>query len=382
MQRLIAKSVATVSEFLTVSSSSRQSPRLEKHQPWLPGQGRNDIAPERYSASSKQPDPCAQSKMKALFFDGKPGLREVERPSAGPGEALIRVSMAGICGTDREILRGYAGFRGILGHEFVGRVVECDEKDWVGKRVVGEINVACGRCARCLRGLGRHCPNRTVMGIVNRPGCLAEYVALPSSNLHIVPDSVPDEAAVFAEPVAAAAEILEQLTLPRGQRVAILGDGRLGLLISQVLRHAGQTVTVIGKHNWKLDLARAWGAVVSKNSEADFMPASFPMVVEATGTPRGLEEALRLVEPRGIVILKSTFHLPATLDTIKVVVDEITLLGSRCGNFSVALDLLRAGHVQVGPLVTKVFPIEAGIEAFEYLDQTVCLKVLLAVNPA
>lgn len=322
-----------------------------------------------------------QSKMKALLFDGRPELREVAVPAISAGEALIRVSMAGICGTDREILRGYAGFRGILGHEFVGRVVECAEMEWVGKRVVGEINITCGRCAQCLRGMGRHCPNRAVMGIVNRPGCFAEYVALPCSNLHVVPDSVPDEAAVFAEPVAAAAEILEQLTLPRGQRVAILGDGRLGLLISQVLKHAGQELAVIGKHDWKLNLARAWGAAISKNSEADFRPASFPLVVEATGTPRGLEEALRLVEPRGTVVLKSTFHVPATLDTIKVVVDEITLLGSRCGSFSVALDLLREGHVRVEPLVTKIFTLDAGIDAFEYLDKTPSLKVLLAVNP-
>jgi alcohol dehydrogenase len=318
--------------------------------------------------------------MKALIFEGTLELREVAVPAIAAGEALIRVSMAGVCGTDREILRGYAGFRGILGHEFVGQVVECAIQEWVGQRVVGEINITCGRCAQCQRGLGRHCPNRTVMGIANRPGCFAEYVALPCSNLHAVPDSISDEAAVFTEPVAAAAEILEQLPLPPGQRVAILGDGRLGLLIAQVLMSAGQEVTLIGKHDWKLELARAWGAAVSKNGVADFKPASFPMVVEATGTPRGLEESVRLVEPRGTVVLKSTFHGPANLDVTKVVVDEITLLGSRCGNFSVALDLLCKGRVRVEPLVTKVFPLEAGIEAFEYLEQTPCLKVLLAVH--
>jgi alcohol dehydrogenase len=316
--------------------------------------------------------------MNALFFDGKLALREVDRPRPAPGEALIQVTLAGICGTDCEILKGYSSFRGILGHEFIGRVVECDEKDWLGRRVVGEINVTCGQCSWCGRGLGRHCPYRTVMGIAKRDGTFAEVVALPLRNLHAVPEEVSDEAAVFVEPLAAAAEILEQMRIAHGTRVAVLGDGRLGLLVAQVLNHAQARVTVIGKHRWKLDLARKWGAEVLSLGKEELQPGSFPVVVDATGSPRGIEEALRLVEPRGTVVMKSTFHDAARLDATKLVVDEVTLLGSRCGDFSTALELLRHGHVSVQHLVSKVFPLESGLEAFEYLEHTSCLKVLLA----
>jgi len=316
--------------------------------------------------------------MKALYFDGQLTLREVEKPRPGPGEALIQVTLAGICGTDLEILKGYLGFRGILGHEFVGRVVECAEKKWVGKRVVGEINVSCGECDLCLWGLGRHCPHRTVMGIVNRDGAFAEYMVLPVVNLHEVPKSIPDEAAVFVEPLAAATEILEQMTVLPAAQVAVLGDGRLGLLVAQVLRHARAKVTVIGKHGWKLDLARSWGVKVATAGDRELPARSFNVVVEATGSPSGLGEALRLVAPRGTVVMKSTFPETAHFDTSKLVVDEITLLGSRCGNFPIALDILARGQVKVRPLVSKTFPLEAGQEAFAYLKETSCLKVLLA----
>jgi len=316
--------------------------------------------------------------MKALYFDGKLALLEVEIPRPGPGEALIQVTLAGLCGTDREILKGYSGFRGILGHEFVGRVVEGDDEKWLGKRVVGEINVSCGECDLCLWGLGRHCPQRTVMGIVNRDGAFAEYLVLPVVNLHEVPPAIPDEAAVFVEPLAAAAEILEQMRILPATRVAVLGDGRLGLLVAEVLRHAGGEVTVIGKHGWKLDLARSWGLKVSSVGDGEFRAGSFPVVVEATGSPAGLKEALRLAAPRGTVVIKSTFREPAHFDTAKLVVDEITLLGSRCGNFAVALEMLARGHVKVQHLVSKTFSLEDGLRAFAYLDQTSCLKVLLA----
>lgn len=318
--------------------------------------------------------------MKALYFDGKLALRQVDKPRRAPEEVLLRVLLAGICGTDREILKGYSAFRGIPGHEFVGQVVECDEKPWLGKRVVGEINVTCGRCAWCTRGLGRHCPHRTVMGIVNRDGAFAEYVVLPLCNLHEVPEEVSNEAAVFVEPLAAAAEILEQMRIEPGTRVAILGDGRLGLLVAQVLDHAQAQVTLIGRHAWKLDLARSWGARVHSASEGELPPSSFRVVVDATGSPQGLEEALRLVEPRGTVVMKSTFHDSPRFDAAKLVVDEVTLLGSRCGNFLTALDLLRRGHVSVEHLVSEVFPLEEGVEAFEYLERTSCLKVLLATK--
>ena len=321
--------------------------------------------------------------MKALYFDGKLTLRELEKPRAGPGEALIEVLRAGICGTDREILKGYSGFRGIPGHEFVGRVVECSEKshkNLLGKRVVGEINVTCGACDWCMRGLGRHCPRRTVMGIVNRPGAFAEFVTLPVVNLHEVATEMSDEAAVFAEPLAAAAEILEQVRIDAGTRAAVLGDGRLGLLVAQVLRHASAQVTVVGKHALKLALARSWSLETADAGGTQLPSKSFSVVVDATGSPQGLAEALRLVEPRGTVVMKSTFHELAGFDTANLVVDEITLLGSRCGNFATALELLRAGHVEVRKLVSRTFPLDQGVEAFEYLNQSSCLKVLLAPN--
>ncbi len=317
--------------------------------------------------------------MKALWFDGNLALREVDKPRPGPGEALIQVLLAGICGTDREILKGYSGFRGVPGHEFVGRVAECEEKKWLGKRVVGEINVSCGECDLCLWGLGRHCPRRTVMGIVNRDGAFAEYVVLPVLNLHEVPEAVSDEMAVFVEPVAAAAEILEQRPIQPGTRAAVLGDGRLGLLVAQVLQHAEAQVTLIGRHGWKLDLARSWGIRVQRAGE-DVPQAAFALVVEATGSPRGLEQALRLVKPRGTVVMKSTFREPALFDTAKLVVDEVTLLGSRCGNFPTAIELLRRGHVDVQNLVSKTFPLEEGLEAFSFLAKTSCLKILLATQ--
>ncbi len=206
--------------------------------------------------------------MRALVFDGKLSLREVEKPAPQPDEALIRVKLAGICGTDREILKGYSAFRGVIGHEFVGQVVESADPTWIGERVVGEINISCGECAWCLRGLGRHCPRRTVMGIVNRPGCFAEYAALPLRNLHRVPAAIPDEAAVFVEPLAAAAEILAQTRLEPGTGVAVLGDGRLGLLVAQVLKNAGCRVLLVGKHAWKLELARPWGIMVMAEGQS------------------------------------------------------------------------------------------------------------------
>jgi alcohol dehydrogenase len=320
--------------------------------------------------------------MRALVFDGKLALRDIEKPIPAAGEAVIRVTLAGICGTDLEILKGYSAFRGVLGHEFVGKVVESAKPGWVGERVVGEINISCGECSWCSRGLGRHCPHRTVMGIVNRAGCFAEYVALPLRNLHRVPAAVSDEAAVFVEPLAAAAEILEQLRVAPGTTVAVLGDGRLGLLVAQVLKNAAAQVILVGKHEWKLDLARSWGVRCMVEGKNDLRAASVPVVVEATGSPQGLAEAFRLVEPRGTVVMKSTFHDPAPFDATKLVVDEITLIGSRCGNFPAALDLLQRKLISVQPLLSKVFPLEEGLEAFEYLERTACLKVCLANSRA
>jgi threonine dehydrogenase-like Zn-dependent dehydrogenase len=334
--------------------------------------------PSSKQASSAGMKPYYKCMLAVHLEGGAVSLREVPVPARPPGFALLRTIVAGICNTDLELQRGYYGFAGTPGHESVAEVVEADTRSLLGKRVAGEINLACGGCDWCRRGLGRHCPQRTVVGIVNRPGVFAEFVALPASNLHEVPEAIPDRAAVFVEPVAAAAEILEQLRLAPGASVAVLGEGKLGLLVAQVLRHAGAQVTVIGRHGWKLDLARGWGMRGVEAGAAELAPASFALVVEATGSPAGLEEALRLAEPRGTVVMKSTFQEMARFDTAQLVVNEITLLGSRCGNFAVALDLLQSGQIDVLPLISQTFPLEAGLEAFEYLKTNPCLKVLLA----
>jgi alcohol dehydrogenase len=315
--------------------------------------------------------------MKALYFEKQLSLREIPDPQPAADEALIRMRLAGVCGTDREILKGYSGFCGIPGHEFVGEVVECNQARWIGRRIVGEINVTCGNCDWCRRGLGRHCALRTVMGIIGRAGAFAEFVTLPVANLHEVPANVPDEDAVFVEPLAAASEILEQMPLARGTRVAVLGAGRLGLLVAQVLHHAGGNITLIGRSEWKLQLARSWGLNAIELGGAGVSPSSFAVVIEATGSPRGLEQSLRLVEPRGTVVMKSTFHEPAQFDAADLVVNEVTLLGSRCGNFETALDLLRHKAVHVAEMVSRVFPLTEGREAFSYLESASCLKVLL-----
>lgn len=316
--------------------------------------------------------------MKALYFDGQLSIRELPIPQPAPGEALIRVKRAGVCGTDRQILKGYAGFRGVPGHEFVGEVIECDSSAWIGKRVVGEINIACGHCDWCKRGLARHCASRAVMGIIGWQGAFAEFVTLPLANLHAVPENIPDDVAVFTEPVAAAYEILEQIPSAAGVPAVVIGSGRLGLLIAQVLKNAGAEVTVIGRNSTKLDLARSWGLRTVEAGKEELKPKSWPLVVEATGSPEGLEAALRLIQPRGTIVMKSTFHRPAQFDTAKLVVDEVTLLGSRCGNFSKALDLLKTGVIHTKEMISKTFPLEAGLEAFKYLETPGCLKVLLA----
>jgi 2-desacetyl-2-hydroxyethyl bacteriochlorophyllide A dehydrogenase len=319
--------------------------------------------------------------MKALYFDGQLALRDLPKPRPKQGEALVRVRLAGICGTDREILRGYSAFQGVPGHEFVGEVVECENAGWRGKRVVGEINVSCGECNLCLWGLGKHCPRRTVVGIVNRDGAFAEFLTLPVENLHEVPASIEDEAAVFVEPLAAASEFLPEANLSPAVKTAVVGDGRLGLLVAQVLMHAHADVTLVGRHDFKLKLAESWGVRTVPVGHA-LEEARFGLVVEATGSPEGISDALRLVEPRGTVVMKSTFREPARFDTAKLVVDEIRLVGSRCGDFSVALGLLAEGAIKVRDLISRTFPLEQGLEAFRDLERPSCLKVLLAPSPA
>jgi alcohol dehydrogenase len=302
------------------------------------------------------------------------------RPRIRPGWALVRVRLAGICNTDLEILRGYHGFRGTPGHEFVGEVIACGQRRWLGRRVVSGINIACaalGRrpCRFCRRRIPTHCLARRVVGIVGHDGAFAEFVALPLVNLHRVPDEVSDEQAVFTEPLAAACQILEQVAILRGQPAAVLGDGKLAQLIARVLRSAGARVTMFGRHRAKLALARRAGIAAGLASARD--QTRWPLVVEATGSPAGLREALRMAEPRGTVVLKSTFHGAAEVETWPAVVNEVTLVGSRCGPFGPALKLLRSGRVDPRPLISRVFPLRDAPAAIRHARKRGVLKVLL-----
>jgi threonine dehydrogenase-like Zn-dependent dehydrogenase len=320
--------------------------------------------------------------MKALRYkDGKLALTEVATPDNG-GEALIRVTRSGICNTDLEIVRGYAGFEGTIGHEFVGVVERAeDAPDLVGKRVVGEINAGCGVCEKCKGGDPRHCPTRTVLGIVGRDGAHAEFLQLPSRNLIVVPDNVSDEQAVFVEPLAAAYGITEQVEITQETSVAVVGDGKLGLLCAFAIATKTQNVTMIGKHESKLDIAKKRsidGILLDKITPA--MSRHFDVVVEASGSESGFATALDLVRPRGRIVLKSTFHGTQTWAASRVVVDEITIVGSRCGRFAPALDLLSSGAVKLDDLITDEFALSKGVAAMDRAAQKGVLKVLL--NPA
>jgi alcohol dehydrogenase len=320
--------------------------------------------------------------MRALMLEGG-RIRLADVPIADrPGECLIRVKAAGICGTDLELVRGYADFSGIPGHEFVGvveRVGQPGDSHWIGRRVVGDINIGCGACLQCRAGVKEHCEDRRVLGIRKHHGAFAEYLTLPSCNLHRVPDAVGDQAAVFVEPIAAACRVLEQTSLGPGTRAAVMGDGRMGLLVAQVLAAAGTPVVLFGKHDQRLALARAMGLQARRAPEAALAAGDrFDVVVEATGAADGLARALALVRPRGTIVLKSTVHDPAAIATWPIVVDEITVIGSRCGPFDPALDLLARGAVKVDPLVTCV----AGLEDFEraFREAATGLKAVFAVS--
>jgi alcohol dehydrogenase len=312
--------------------------------------------------------------MRALVLDGG-SARVADLPSAPlpPGEARVRVLLAGICATDLELRRGYLGFRGVPGHEFVGEVIE-GPAEWRGARVVGEINAACGACPTCRAGRRRHCPRRTVLGIVGRPGSHAEEVLLPAENLHRVPSGLPDEAAVFVEPLAAAWHVCEQVNVA-GRAVAVLGAGRLGQLLARSARLAGGDVLAIGRDRRKLDLLRAAG--IATATPQDVQGRRFPVVVEATGTPEGFALALSLTEPTGSLVLKTTTHGATPVDLAPVVVDEVTVVGSRCGRFEPALALLAAGAVDPRPLVDAVLPLEEAAGAYERSARPGALKVLL-----
>jgi len=308
---------------------------------------------------------------------GKVEVRHTAQPERPEGFALIRLLLGGICNTDLELQRGYYGFSGVPGHEFVGEVVAADSKELIGKRVVGEINLACGYCSWCRRGLGRHCPGRSVLGIVRHPGAFCEFLTLPESNLHVLADSISTEAAVFTEPLAAACEILDQVQMPCGSPVAVLGDGKLGLLVAQVLQANGYRVHQFGRHPEKLKIAAKAG--VTTEVRGKHLPeAEYRWVVDATGSQAGLQAAIRMVEPRGTIILKSTVHGEIPLDTAPVIVNEITLVGSRCGRFEPALELLRLGAIDVSTMISDRMPLSSAPAAFERAAQKGVLKVLLA----
>lgn len=308
--------------------------------------------------------------------NGRVEVRDEPRPERPAGFALIRLLCGGICNTDLELQRGYYGFAGTPGHEFVGEVVEADSPAWTGKRVAGEINLACGECAWCRRGLGRHCPQRTVLGILKHPGAFREYLTLPERNLHALPEDLPTERAVFLEPLAAACEILDQVALPCSAEIAVLGDGKLGLLVALVLNAYGHRVHQFGRHREKLALARRAG--VATELSGDSLPeAAYNWVVDATGSPEGFRQAVRMTQPRGTVILKSTVHGLVGVDTAPVIVNEITLIGSRCGRFEPALDLLSRGLIPVEEMITEEVPLDEAPRAFERAAQKGVLKVLL-----
>lgn len=316
--------------------------------------------------------------MKALYFDGTNLRLETEYPNPrrGPGEALIRVLYAGICGTDLEILKGYARFKGVPGHEFVGVVEEADNKELVGKRVVGEINVGCGNCTYCLRGLERHCPERKVLGIKNLDGTFAEYILLPEKNLHILPPEIPDEAAVLVEPLAASYEILEQLHIQPESRVLVLGDGRMGNLIAQVMHTICPNLLVAGKRERKLTLLRKLGIKAVNISELREREA-FDIVIEATGRPAGIIDAINFVKPRGTIILKTTIAEETILNLSPIVVKEVTLLGSRCGPFKPAINALKRGIIKVKQLIDAIYPLDEWKKAFNHAQSPNTLKILL-----
>ncbi|MEJ5228920.1 MAG: alcohol dehydrogenase catalytic domain-containing protein [Pseudothermotoga sp.] len=315
--------------------------------------------------------------MKAVFYDGKKlKLLDVEKPQIKDNYALIKVLLAGICNTDLEILKGYMNFRGILGHEFVG-IVEEGPKDLLGKRVVGEINIACEKCDLCLQGLHKHCRNIKVLGIRDYDGVFAEYALLPVKNLHTVPDEVENERAVFVEPLAAAFRILEQVQIANSQRVAILGDGKLGLLISKALSFSKINHLLFGKHVEKLSLARTWtNTELSENSKG--YDRYFDVVIDATGRKSGIEQALFLVKPEGTVVLKSTIADEMTINLSQVAVNEIKIVGSRCGPFPKAISALRDG-LEVRDLIESTYDLFEYDKAFEKAKKG-SLKVVFRID--
>jgi threonine dehydrogenase-like Zn-dependent dehydrogenase len=317
--------------------------------------------------------------MRALVFDQTLSFRPRHPEPPADGEALVRVRQAGVCATDIEITRGYMGFRGTLGHEFVGEVIQSSSKIIVGQRVVGEINAVCGRCDLCLSGLSSHCRNRTVLGILNRDGAFADILRLPTENLHPLPKTVDDDAAVFVEPLAAAFQVLKQVQVDAKKWVTVLGDGRLGLLVAQVLRDAGCPVRVIGKHPDKLALCEKWS--IRSRPLSEIAPRhDQDVVVDCTGSAAGIELALQMVRPRGTVVLKSTAAAARPLNLAPAVIDEINIIGSRCGPFREAIKALAEKRIDVTSLIHRRMRLDQGVEALELAARPGVLKVILTME--
>lgn len=318
--------------------------------------------------------------MRALVFDQSLRL-DARRPEPAPfdGDTLLKVRQAGICATDLEICKGYMGFSGVLGHEFVADVVSSPDKNLVGQRVAGEINVVCGRCDLCLSGLSTHCRNRTVLGIAGRDGAFADFVRLPAANLHVVPKHVDDDHAVFVEPLAAAFQVLKQVKLDGRKWVTVLGDGRLGLLVAQVLRNAGCPVRMVGKHPDKLALCDRWQ--IRNRPLVEIVPRhDQDVVVDCTGSASGLELAVQMVRPRGTVVLKSTFAAGKPLNLAPVVIDEISIVGSRCGPFREAIRALSEKQVDVTSLIHRRIKLDQAVEAMDLAARPGVLKVILTME--
>ncbi len=315
--------------------------------------------------------------MRALTFNGSFQYRtDYQAPRLIPSESLVRVRLAGICGTDLEVARGYMAFRGVPGHEFVGEVIDSARQDLVGKRVVGEINAGCGRasCRWCAASMQRHCPDRTVLGILGRDGAFADILSLPDENLIVVPDSVPDRLAVFTEPLAAAYEIFSQIHIPRDCSILVLGDGRLGALIALALTAEAYSPTLAGRHQEKLERLGALGLNTRLETE---LKSKFDYVVDCTGRGEGFRRAIGLVKPRGTIVLKSTAAASADLNLAPIVIDEISIVGSRCGLFAPALAAIASGKVNPAPLIDGEFPLSEWDSAFEAARQHSNFKILL-----
>jgi threonine dehydrogenase-like Zn-dependent dehydrogenase len=316
--------------------------------------------------------------MRAIVVERNQFSSRTDYPAPTPrgDEVLVRVLCAGVCETDLQLIKGYMGFSGVLGHEFVG-VAESGK--FKGERVVGEINCSCWTCPTCKAGAPSHCPNRTVLGILNHDGAFADYIAVPQKNLHVVPDDMPTDVAVFTEPVAAAFQIPAQMTIHRHDRIVVLGDGRLGNLCAQVLAHLSKDVTLVGKHEEKLALVSGRGIRTSLLNDFPFT-RDVDIVVDCTGSPTGLPTALKFVSPRGTIVLKTTVAGEQTLALAPVVIDEVTILGSRCGPFDRALTALDTGEVDVLPLISARYSLDQGVDAIEHARTKPSLKVLIDVE--